>query len=62
MFTLFQIFCCELHLHCLSQPVNINLDLYLLDLYLLVGLDNGDVARNINLVICFLIKAKWPQI
>ena len=31
-------------------------------LYLLVGLDNGDVAHNINSVICFLIKAKWPKI
>ena len=27
-------------------------------LYLLVGLDNGDVAHSINPVICFLTKAK----
>ena len=33
-----------------------------LSLNLLVGLDNGDVVHNINSVICFLIKAKWPNI
>ena len=31
-------------------------------LELLVDLDNGDVAHNINPVICFLTKAKWPKI
>ena len=31
-------------------------------LYLLVGLDNGNVAHNIDPVICFLTKAKWPKI
>ena len=31
-------------------------------LYLLVGLDNGDVAHNINPVTCFLTKAKRPKI
>ena len=30
--------------------------------YLLVGLDNGDVAHKINPVICFLTKTKWPKI
>ena len=32
------------------------------NLYLLVGLDNGDVAHNINPDICFLTKAMWPKI
>ena len=29
---------------------------------LLVGLDNGDVAHDINPDICFLTKAKWTKI
>ena len=28
----------------------------------LFGLGNGDEAHNINPVICFLTKAKWPKI
>ena len=27
-----------------------------------ISIDNGDVAHNINPVICFLTKAKWPKI
>ena len=32
------------------------------DLCTLTYLDNGDVAHNINPVICFLTKTKWPKI
>ena len=32
------------------------------NLYLLVGLENGDVAHNMNPDICFLTKAKWLKI
>ena len=31
------------------------------NLYLLAGLDNEDVAQNINPDICFLTKAKWQS-
>ena len=31
-------------------------------LYLLVGLDKGEVAHNINPNICFLTKVKRPKI
>ena len=41
-----------------NQQAGENIDI---QLYLLVGLDNGDVAHNINPDICFLTKAKWSK-
>ena len=44
------------------SPVNIVQIYKIYQIYLMVGLDNGDVAPYINPVICFLTKAKWPKI